>query len=157
MRRRKVRRVYIAKRWQIVKNNDDKAQYDYAVLELRRDHQRPYMTPIPYDRSAGSTLQLNGFPGDKKVNTMWYTSCPARLQRGYLISRCDGTPGMSGAGAYLKLNQKAYAVRAILVASVHVEGRNGDFRFTVVNPLTRDKTKEICGWMNAGSDCKSFK
>ena len=155
MRRRKVRRVYIAKRWRIIKKDDEKAQYDYAVLELRRDHKRPYMTPIPYDSSDGSKLQFNGFPGDKKVNTMWSTNCSSRqLYKGYLINHCDIAPGMSGAGSYLRLNQKAYVVRAILVASVRF---NRNIRFSVVNPLTRQKTKEICEWMKAGTDCKSFK
>lgn len=136
----------------------ENGQYDYAVLELRRPHNRPYMTPIPYDSSDGTTLQFNSFPGDKQVNTMWNTTCQAsQYFKGYLVNRCDITKGMSGAGSYLKL-KNSYVVRALLIASASFRNKKGRYsKYTIVNPLTRGKTKEICKWMRAGSDCKSFK
>ena len=158
LRWRKVRKVFAPKEWSRLSKNQDRSRYDYAVLELRRNHKRSYMTPVIYHKSQGSRLQFNGFPGDKRVNTMWHTSCfVSQMLRGYLINRCDVTRGMSGSGSYLLLNQKSYVVRGLVIASVGVRKQRNVYTFNVVNPLTREKIRNICKWMKAGNDCKSFK
>jgi serine protease 23 len=158
LRWRKVRKVYSAKEWRTLSTNQDRTKHDYAVLELRRNHRRLYMTPVTFHRSQGFKLQFNGFPGDKKVNTMWHSRCFVnRNWHGYLINRCDVAPGMSGSGSYLLTNQKNYVVRGLVVAAVSFREGRKIHRFNVINPLTREKTKQICKWMRAGSDCKSFK
>lgn len=162
IRWRKVRKFYIPRKWHTSTANDHRTKYDYAVLELRRNHRRPYMTPVAFHRSQGSKLEFNGFPGDKKVNTMWHTRCFVfQNWKGYLINRCDVAPGTSGSGSYLFLNQKNYVVRGLVVASVSLRLRKAHkvnvYRFNVVNPLTKEKTRQMCTWMRAGRDCKSFK
>ena len=153
-----MRKVFAPKEWNRLRNHQDRSRHDYAVLELRRNHKRSYMTPVIYHKSQGTRLQLNGFPGDKRANTMWHTSCfVSEMLRGYLINRCDLTGGMSGSGSYLLLNQKSYVVRGLVIASVRVRKKRNVYRFNVVNPLTREKIKNICKWMKAGNDCKSFK
>jgi V8-like Glu-specific endopeptidase len=160
MRWRKVRRVFAPKEWFDASIRKEKRlMYDYAVLELRRNHKRPYMTPVVFHvKSQGSKLQFNGFPGDKKKNTMWQVQCPLIHYRDFMLSHCDTTRGMSGSGSYLLLNKKSYVVRGLAVASVQYRNHRRLHRYNVVNPLTREKIKNICvKWMKAGRDCRSFK
>lgn len=157
MRWRKVRKIYVPQQWYTLIKKKDRSKYDFAVLELRREHRRPYMTPNTFHRSHGSKIRFNGFKNNKNANTMWTTRCFVHHNwNGYLINRCDVAKGMSGSGSYLFLNRKNYIVRGLVVAAVSFRKGQDVYRFNVVNPLTREKTKQICRWMKAGSDCKSF-
>ncbi|XP_028397410.1 serine protease 23-like isoform X2 [Dendronephthya gigantea] len=157
VRWRKVRKVYATKEWHTL-TKQSRLRYDYAVLELRREHKRPYMTPVAFHRSQGSKLQFNGFPGDKKANTMWHTRCNIfREWRGFQLNFCDVAPGMSGSGSYIWRDRNNYFVRGIAIAAVKIRQGHRIYRFNVVNPLTREKAKSICKWMRAGNSCKSFK
>ena len=131
--------------------------HDYAVLELKRAHRRSFMTPVPNDNSVLPVLQINGFPGDKKPNTMWHTRCRVALEwYGYWLSHCNAVKGMSGAGAYQWTVKESYTTGGIVVASAKLRIGSRKYSFDVVNPLTREKTSNICKWMKAGDDCKSF-
>lgn len=132
-------------------------KYDYAVLELRKPQRQSFLKPVTYHGSR-PVLLFNGFPSDKKPNTMWHTPCAIlRKLGGYLMTNCHLPKGMSGAGGYQSVGKGSYVVKGIVVAAVSVRTRDRKtVKFNVVNPLTRAKTRLICKWIKAGSYCKSF-
>ena len=158
---RKVRKVYAPREWHTITKRRERNRHDYAVLELRREHKQQYMTPVAYHRSQGSELRFNGFPADKKPNTMWNTRCTVKqIWHGFLMNPCDITKGMSGAGSYyLQAKNKKYAVRGVAIATIKFRKPHERrvYRTNVANPLTRQKANTICRWMRAGPDCRSFK
>lgn len=130
-------------------------KYDYAVLELRRAQRQYFMKPVTYHGSR-SVLLFNGFPSDKKPNTMWHTPCAIiRKWHGYLMNNCHLPKGMSGAGGYQSVGRGSYVVKGIVVAAVSVRiGDSKMVKFNFVNPLTPAKNRQICKWIKAGSYCK---
>ena len=155
----KVRRAYAPRQWRTLQTRKDRLKHDYAVLELKREHGRRYMNPVTYSRSSDrSVLHFSGFPGDKKVNTMWHTRCPIfQPLRGYLLSKCVVRKGMSGSGSYQSSPKGGYVVTGLLVAAGKFTiPQKKSYRFNIINPLTRHKRSQICRWMKAGKDCKSL-
>lgn len=157
VRYRKVRRVYSPPKWRTLEKNDkNRVKHDYAVLELKREQRRSFIKPVPYHKTR-SVLLFNGFPGDKKKNTMWRTPCARfRKYNGYLMNICKFPKGMSGAGGYQLDARGSYVVKGIVVASARVNIKGKIYKYNVVNPLTRAKTRLICKWIKAGNYCRSF-
>lgn len=162
-RLRKVRKVHAPREWHRLENSKERMKHDYAVLELKRAQGRDFMTPFPHQNNGEIKLQFNGFPSDKKSNTMWHTNCPIiQHWHGFLVNNCNLAGGMSGAGYYHKANSakgsKPYTVRGLVVAQVSLRKKNGkEYRFNIANPLTLDKTRKICRWIKAGKNCKSIR
>ena len=155
----RVKHVRLPQNWRHQTNS----AYDYAVIRLRRAHQRPFFKLGVILRSHRNfKLHFVSFPGDKSVASMWYTHCFARALPSLLIARCDAASGSSGAGVYVRTASRRLAKRRrVIVGTVSGYGRvrlpDGRIkRFNFVTRFTLAKAQQICQWIGAGSKCISW-
>ncbi|GCC29523.1 hypothetical protein chiPu_0007965 [Chiloscyllium punctatum] len=157
----RVKRTQVPKGW-IRSQNDLSMDYDYALLELKRPHDRPHMeiTVMPTtDQVAGNRIHFSGFDSDRPGQLV-YRFCRIINETPHLIyQHCDAQPGSSGSGVYAKLwlPEKQHWERKIVgIFSGHqwvdLNGVQRDYNVAVrITPL---KYAQICYWIKgAYSDC----
>lgn len=142
------------------------ADYNYAVLELRRPVTQKYMD-LGVAPSAGTTARVHfsAYDDDRRLvddsgeKTVVYRFCNVEEASGDMIyQRCDAKAGAAGAGVYIRLRQEAgdgigkWQRRVIGVFSGHqwVEEDGGKRRdFNVAVRITPLKYAQICHWIRA--------
>ncbi|GAA5219297.1 trypsin-like serine protease [Corallincola platygyrae] len=106
----------------------NKLDLDIAVAELDRPvaERVGFMELKSVNRkSLAPYIHLTGYPSDKTLHTQWTTHCQSDWDKGKtkaadtLIHKCDTSPGMSGAVAYVKdFDDKYYAVGLFSVGTM---------------------------------------
>ncbi|XP_077589562.1 serine protease 23 [Stigmatopora nigra] len=157
----RVRRTRIPKGW-IQGPREFGVDFDYALLELRRPHRRPYMrlavAPSP-DGLAGRRVHFSGFDSDR-AGELVYRFCPVEEESSDLIyQHCDARPGASGSGVYGRVwdnSLERWERKVIGIFSGHqwleVDGENRDYNVAV--RITPVKLAQICYWLHGNSlDC----
>ncbi|XP_015207266.1 serine protease 23 isoform X2 [Lepisosteus oculatus] len=157
----RVKRTRVPKGW-IQGPQEASMDFDYALLELRAPHRRPYMrlsvAPSAQDL-AGKRIHFSGFDSDRPGELV-YRFCPVEDESNDLIyQHCDARPGASGSGVYGRVWDAAlerWERKVIGVFSGHqwleINGENRDFNVAVrFTPL---KFAQICYWVKGNHlDC----
>ncbi|XP_078736478.1 serine protease 23-like [Lampetra fluviatilis] len=143
--------------------------YDYAVLELRRPHDRRFMelgvSPPAGRLPAGRRLHFSGFDDDRPASLVYRFCAVAEESAELTYQRCDARPGSSGSGVYLRLRDAAkrrWTRKVVGVFSGHqwveVGGEAGEAMaqdFNVAVRITALKFAQICYWVKGNyADCR---
>ncbi|KAG9340962.1 hypothetical protein JZ751_020155 [Albula glossodonta] len=157
----RVKRTRVPKGW-IQGPQDVSMDFDYALLELRWPHRRPFMrlsvAPSAEDL-AGKRIHFSGFDSDRPGELV-YRFCPVEDESNDLIyQHCDARPGASGSGVYGRVwddQLERWERKVIGVFSGHqwleIDGENHDFNVAV--RLTPLKFAQICYWVHGSRvDC----
>ncbi|XP_018589340.1 serine protease 23 isoform X2 [Scleropages formosus] len=158
----RVRRTRVPKGW-ILGPQEVSMDFDYALLELRWPHRRPFMrlSVAPSSKDlAGRRIHFSGFDSDRPGELV-YRFCPVEDESNDLIyQHCDARPGASGSGVYGRVwdaAQEHWERKVIGVFSGHqwleIDGENRDFNVAVrFTPL---KFAQICYWVHGNrADCR---
>lgn len=136
--------------------------FDYALLELRWPHRRPFMrlsVAPSSDDLAGKRIHFSGFDSDRSGELV-YRFCPVEEESSDLIyQHCDARPGASGSGVYGRVwdnGLERWERKVIGIFSGHqwleIDGENRDYNVAVrITPL---KFAQICYWVHGNRvDC----
>lgn len=154
----RVRRTRVPKGW-IQGPQDVSMDYDYALLELRWPHRRPFMrlsVAPSSDDLAGKRIHFSGFDSDRPGELV-YRFCPVEDESNDLIyQHCDARPGASGSGVYGRVWDNVlerWERKVIGIFSGHqwleINGENRDYNVAV--RLTPLKFAQICYWVHGNS------
>ncbi|XP_054648843.1 serine protease 23 [Dunckerocampus dactyliophorus] len=157
----RVRRTRVPKGW-IQGPQEVSMDFDYALLELRLPHRRPFMrlavAPSLNDL-AGRRIHFSGFDSDRPGELV-YRFCPVEEESSDLIyQHCDARPGASGSGVYGRVwdnSLERWERKVIGIFSGHqwleIDGENKDYNVAVrITPL---KFAQICYWVHGNRlDC----
>ncbi|KAG5263401.1 hypothetical protein AALO_G00264450 [Alosa alosa] len=157
----RVKRTRVPKGW-IQGPLEVSMDYDYALLELRWPHRRPFMrmavAPSAQDL-AGKRIHFSGFDSDRPGELV-YRFCPVEDESNDLIyQHCDARPGASGSGVYGRVwdnSLERWERKVIGIFSGHqwleIDGENRDYNVAVrFTPL---KFAQICYWVHGNQvDC----
>uniref|UniRef100_G3PJ05 Inactive serine protease 35 n=1 Tax=Gasterosteus aculeatus TaxID=69293 RepID=G3PJ05_GASAC len=150
------------------------ADYDYALLELKRPLKQKHMElGVAPSEAPPARVHFSGYDADKSPpdgsgdEKVVYRFCPVSKQSEHLMyQRCDAQQGAAGAGVYLRLRQEVgngggkgkWQRRVVGVFSGHrwVEVDGGGRRdFNVAVRITAAKYAQICHWIHGDPDlCK---
>ncbi|XP_010900953.1 serine protease 23 [Esox lucius] len=151
----RVKRTRVPKGW-IQGPQEVSMDFDYALLELRWPHRRPFMrlsVAPSADDLAGKRIHFSGFDSDRSGELV-YRFCPVEDESNDLIyQHCDARPGASGSGVYGRVWDTAlerWERKVIGVFSGHqwleINGENRDYNVAVrFTPL---KFAQICYWVH---------
>ena len=146
----RVQKRYIPKEWKKASSSKvGKLRYDFAVLKLRRAHNRQHMSVQTSTLLPGSKIQFSGFHGDKWYNTLWYTYCHVyKTTADMILNFCDGVKGVSGSGVYVD-TPRGDDSAVVGVVSALAEGtmKGKAIKFNIVNSFTHSKVQQISKWM----------
>ncbi|XP_034739361.1 serine protease 23 isoform X1 [Etheostoma cragini] len=157
----RVKRTRVPKGW-IQGPQEVSMDFDYALLELRWPHRRPFMrlsvAPSSFDL-AGNRIHFSGFDSDRSGELV-YRFCPVEEESSDLIyQHCDARPGASGSGVYGRVwdnSLERWERKVIGIFSGHqwleIDGENRDYNVAVrITPL---KFAQICYWVHGNRiDC----
>ncbi|XP_070844054.1 inactive serine protease 35-like [Chaetodon trifascialis] len=170
----RVKQTQIPQGWIQTKSssNSVSADYDYAVLELRRPVTQKYMQlGVAPSAAPPARIHFSGYDADKSLpdgqEKVVYRFCSVANESDDLMyQHCDAQHGATGAGVYIRLRREAkdagrkgkWQRRVIGVFSGHrwveVEG-GGQRDFNVAVRITPPKYVQICHWIHADpSLCK---
>ncbi|XP_076015550.1 serine protease 23 [Genypterus blacodes] len=157
----RVKRTRVPKGW-IQGPQDVSMDFDYALLELRWPHRRPFMrlaVAPTSDDLAGKRIHFSGFDSDRQGELV-YRFCPVEEESNDLIyQHCDARPGASGSGVYGRVwddGLERWERKVIGIFSGHqwleIDGENRDYNVAVrITPL---KFAQICYWVHGNRlDC----
>lgn len=157
----RVKRTRVPKGW-ILGPQEVSMDFDYALLELRWPHRRPFMrlsVAPSSDDLAGNRIHFSGFDSDRSGELV-YRFCPVEEESSDLIyQHCDARPGASGSGVYGRVwdnSLERWERKVIGIFSGHqwleIDGENRDYNVAVrITPL---KFAQICYWVHGNRlDC----
>lgn len=157
----RVKRTRVPKGW-IQGPQEVSMDFDYALLELRLPHRRPFMrlsVAPSSDDLAGNRIHFSGFDSDRSGELV-YRFCPVEEESSDLIyQHCDARPGASGSGVYGRVwdnSLERWERKVIGIFSGHqwleIDGENRDYNVAVrITPL---KFAQICYWVHGNRlDC----
>ncbi|XP_008589986.1 PREDICTED: inactive serine protease 35 [Galeopterus variegatus] len=155
----RVKSTHIPKGWARGGSADAVLDYDYALLELKRAHNKRYMelgiSPA-IKKMPGGMIHFSGFDNDR-ADQLVYRFCSVSDESSDLLYQyCDAESGSTGSGVYLRLKEpdkKNWKRKIIAVYSGHqwvdVHGVEKDYNVAVrITPL---KYAQICLWVH-GND-----
>uniref|UniRef100_A0A8C5Q3R4 Inactive serine protease 35 n=1 Tax=Leptobrachium leishanense TaxID=445787 RepID=A0A8C5Q3R4_9ANUR len=158
----RVKSIQIPKGWFTDVTGKLAIDYDYAVLELKRQHKKKYMElgiSPKVEKMPGSRVHFSSFDDDRPGQLV-YRFCSISEESGDLFYQyCDAEPGSSGSGIYIRLkepNKKKWKRKIVGIYSGHqwveVNGEQQDYNVAVrITPL---KYAQICLWIHGNSaDC----
>ncbi|XP_068616421.1 inactive serine protease 35 [Brachionichthys hirsutus] len=137
------------------------ADYDYAVLELKKapkvKHMElgviPSLKKIPTGR-----IHFSGFDDDRPGNLVYRFCAVSEESNDLLYQYCDAKPGSSGSGIYIRLKEpgkKNWKRKIIGVFSGHqwvdVNGDGTQQDYNVAVRITPLKYAQICYWVHGDS------
>ncbi|XP_072433848.1 serine protease 23-like isoform X2 [Chiloscyllium punctatum] len=159
----RVKRTHVPKGWIKGSANEIGMDYDYALLELKRPHKKPFMkigvTP-PRGRMPGGRIHFSGFDNDRPGDLV-YRFCLVKDETyDLLYQHCDAQPGASGSGVYIRMwkrQSRKWERKVIGIFSGHQwvdkNGMQQDYNVAVrITPL---KYAQICFWIKGNYvDCR---
>ncbi|XDV45447.1 hypothetical protein PO909_013548 [Leuciscus waleckii] len=140
------------------------ADYDYALLELKRPHKMKFMelgvVPVVKDIPAGR-IHFSSFDNDQLGKVVYRFCSVSEESNDLMYQYCDAQKGSSGAGVYVRLRDQVgkgkWKRKVIGVFSGHhwvdVDGIQKDYNVAV--RITPSKYAQICHWIHGdASRCK---
>lgn len=155
----RVKQMQVPKGWFIGISESVVADYDYAILELKRAQKTNHMDlgVIPsVKKLPAGRIHFSGFDDDRPGNLVYRFCSVAEESNDLLYQYCDAKPGSSGSGVYVRLKEpgkKKWKRKIIGVFSGHqwvdVNGVQQDYNVAVrITPL---KYAQICHWVHGDS------
>ncbi|XP_028811085.1 serine protease 23-like [Denticeps clupeoides] len=159
----RAKRTHVPKGWIKGNANDIGMDYDYALLELKKAHQRRHLklgVSPGAKQLPGRRVQFSGFDNDRSGRLV-YRFCKAGEETyDLLYQHCDAQPGASGSGVYVRMwdrRRRRWERKVIGVFSGHQwVDRNGTHQdFNVAVRVTPLKFAQICYWIKGNYvDCR---
>lgn len=161
----RVKQTQVPKGW--FKGVSDKlaADYDYAVLELKKAPKVKHMDlgVIPsLKKLPAGRIHFSGFDDDRPGNLVYRFCSVSEESNDLLYQYCDAKPGSSGSGVYIRLKEpgkKKWKRKIIGVFSGHqwvdVSGDGTQQDYNVAVRITPLKYAQICYWVHGdSSECQ---
>uniref|UniRef100_H3BY34 Inactive serine protease 35 n=1 Tax=Tetraodon nigroviridis TaxID=99883 RepID=H3BY34_TETNG len=160
----RVKKSQVPKGWFKGVSGGLKADYDYAVLELKRPPKVKHMDVgvIPsLKKIPAGRIHFSGFDDDP--GNLVYRFCSVSEESNDLVYQyCDAKPGSSGSGVYIRLKEpgkKKWKRKIIGVFSGHqwvdVNGDGSQQDYNVAVRITPLKYAQICYWVHGDtSQCQ---
>ncbi|XP_056142829.1 inactive serine protease 35 [Lampris incognitus] len=161
----RVKQTQVPKGWFKGVSEAVAADYDYAVLELKKAQKVKHMDLGVIDsvkKLPAGRIHFSGFDDDRPGNLVYRFCSVSQESNDLLYQYCDAKPGSSGSGVYIRLKEpgkKKWRRKIIAVFSGHQwvdVNRNGvqqDYNVAVrITPL---KYAQICYWVHGdSSECR---
>lgn len=161
----RVKQTQVPKGW--FKGVSDRlaADYDYAVLELKKAPKVKHMDlgVIPsLKKLPAGRIHFSGFDDDRPGNLVYRFCSVSEESNDLLYQYCDAKPGSSGSGVYIRLKEpgkKKWKRKIIGVFSGHqwvdVSGDGTQQDYNVAVRITPLKYAQICYWVHGdSSECQ---
>lgn len=161
----KVKKTQVPKGWFKGVSNGLSADYDYAILELKKAPKIRHMdlgvTPSVKKLPTGR-IHFSGFDDDRPGNLVYRFCSVSQESNDLLYQYCDAKPGSSGSGVYIRLKEpgkKKWKRKIIGVFSGHqwvdVNGDGAQQDYNVAVRITPLKYAQICEWVHGdSSECR---
>uniref|UniRef100_UPI00398F48EC serine protease 23-like n=1 Tax=Pristiophorus japonicus TaxID=55135 RepID=UPI00398F48EC len=159
----RVKRTHVPKGWIKGSANDIGMDYDYALLELKRPHKKPFMkigVAPPQGRLPGGRIHFSGFDNDRPGDLV-YRFCLVKDETyDLLYQQCDAQPGASGSGVYIRMwkrQNRKWERKVIGIFSGHqwVDKNGVQQDYNVAVRITPLKYAQICFWIKGNYvDCR---
>ncbi|XP_044214739.1 inactive serine protease 35 [Thunnus albacares] len=141
------------------------ADYDYAILELKKAPKVKHMDlgVIPsVKKLPAGRIHFSGFDDDRPGNLVYRFCSVSEESNDLLYQYCDAKPGSSGSGIYIRLKEpgkKKWKRKIIGVFSGHqwvdVNGNGMQQDYNVAVRITPLKYAQICYWVHGdSSECQ---
>uniref|UniRef100_A0A8C6KK17 Inactive serine protease 35 n=1 Tax=Nothobranchius furzeri TaxID=105023 RepID=A0A8C6KK17_NOTFU len=162
----KVKQTQVPKGWFKGVADGLAADYDYAVLELKKAPKVKFMDlgiiPSVKELPAGR-IHFSGFDDDRPGNLVYRFCSVSEESSDLFYQYCDAKPGSSGSGVYICLKEpgkKKWKRKIIGVFSGHQwvdVNRNGEQQdYNVAVRITPLKYAQICYWVHGDtSECRA--
>ena len=155
-----VKKVFVPAGWK--KNQEGGAhKHDYAIVELKQEHDREWMEFGVSNITIGTIVQLLGFPSSMQKQVLYLSTCQIRQQsKNYFFNYCKIALGMSGSPIYIyDGNEKKRKIVGILSGRVSYNsdgtaGKSSRMEVNVVVRLTRHVVRKVHDWIKNGTDLK---
>uniref|UniRef100_A0A8C6X0F5 Inactive serine protease 35 n=1 Tax=Neogobius melanostomus TaxID=47308 RepID=A0A8C6X0F5_9GOBI len=159
----RVKKTQVPKGWFKGVSKGLAADYDYALLELKKASKMQHMDLgiIPSVKNLPKgRIHFSGFDDDRP-GTLVYRFCSVSQESSDLLYQyCDAKPGSSGSGVYIRLKAgKKWKRKIIGVFSGHqwvdVNGNGAQQDYNVAVRITPLKYAQICEWVHGdSSECR---
>lgn len=157
----RVKQTQIPKGWFKGVSNGLAADFDYAVLELKKAPKVKHMdlgvVPSVKKLPAGR-IHFSGFDDDRPGNLVYRFCSVSDESNDLLYQYCDAKPGSSGSGVYIRLKEpgkKKWKRKIIGIFSGHqwvdVNGNGMQQDYNVAVRITPAKYAQICYWVHGNS------
>ncbi|XP_028282390.1 inactive serine protease 35 [Parambassis ranga] len=161
----KVKQTQVPKGWFKGVADGLAADYDYAVLELKKAPKVKHMDlgVIPsVKKLPAGRIHFSGFDDDRPSNLVYRFCSVSEESNDLLYQYCDAKPGSSGSGVYIRLKEpgkKKWKRKIIGVFSGHqwvdVNGDGSQQDYNVAVRITPLKYAQICYWIHGdSSECQ---
>ncbi|KAM4633714.1 inactive serine protease 35 [Polymixia lowei] len=161
----RVKQTQVPKGWFKGVSEGVAADYDYAVLELKKAQKVKYMDlgVIPsVKKLPAGRIHFSGFDDDRPGNLVYRFCSISEESNDLLYQYCDAKPGSSGSGVYIRLKEpgkKKWKRKIIGVFSGHqwvdVNGNGLQQDYNVAVRITPLKYAQICYWVHGdSSECQ---
>ncbi|CAL9705314.1 unnamed protein product [Knipowitschia caucasica] len=157
----RVKKTQVPKGWFKSVSNGLAADYDYALLELKKASKIKHMDlgVIPsVKKLPAGRIHFSGFDDDRPGNLVYRFCSVSQESSDLLYQYCDAKPGSSGSGVYIRLKEpgkKKWTRKIIGVFSGHqwvdVNGNGAQQDFNVAVRITPLKYAQICEWVHGDS------
>lgn len=162
----RVKQIQVPKGWFKGVSDGLAADYDYAVLELKKPPKVKHMDlgVIPsVKKLPAGRIHFSGFDDDRPGNLVYRFCSVSEESDDLLYQFCDAKPGSSGSGVYIRLKEpgkKKWKRKIIGVFSGHqwvdVNGDGMQEDYNVAVRITPLKYAQICAWVHGdSSECQA--
>ncbi|KAG7475256.1 inactive serine protease 35 [Solea senegalensis] len=161
----RVKQTQIPKGWFKGVSDGLAADFDYAVLELKKAPKVKHMDlgVIPsVKKLPAGRIHFSGFDDDRPGNLVYRFCSVSDESNDLLYQYCDAKPGSSGSGVYVRLKEpgkKKWKRKIIGIFSGHqwvdVNGDGMQQDYNVAVRITPIKYAQICYWVHGdSSECQ---
>ncbi|CAN9514116.1 unnamed protein product [Ophioblennius macclurei] len=161
----RVKQTQVPKGWFKGVSDGLAADYDYAVLELKKAPKVKHMDlgVIPsVKKLPAGRIHFSGFDDDRPGNLVYRFCSVSEESKDLMYQYCDAKPGSSGSGVYIRLKEpgkKKWKRKIIGVFTGHqwvdVNGDGMQQDYNVAVRITPLKYAQICYWVHGdSSECQ---
>lgn len=157
----RVKKTQVPKGWFKGVSGGLAADYDYAVLELKKSSKVKHMdlgVISSVKKLPAGRIHFSGFDDDRPGNLVYRFCSVSEESSDLLYQYCDAKPGSSGSGVYIRLKEpgkKKWKRKIIGVFSGHqwvdVNGDGTQQDYNVAVRITPLKYAQICNWVHGDS------